>query len=61
MPGLLFVLSGPSGAGKSTVRKAVMEQCKGLKYSVSYTTRIRREGEREAIDYYFVDDEPFSA
>lgn len=59
MPGLLFVLSGPSGAGKSTVRKAVMEQCKGLKYSVSYTTRLRREGEREAIDYYFVDDETF--
>jgi len=59
MPGLLFVLSGPSGAGKSTVRKAVMEQCEGLKYSISYTTRLRREGEREAIDYYFVDDETF--
>ena len=31
----------------------------GLKYSISYTTRLRREGEREAIDYYFVDDETF--
>ncbi|MBP8933657.1 MAG: guanylate kinase [Candidatus Atribacteria bacterium] len=59
MPGLLFVLSGPSGAGKSTVRKAVMERCDGLKYSVSYTTRSQREGEREAIDYYFVDEETF--
>ncbi|QPM66917.1 guanylate kinase [Atribacter laminatus] len=59
MSGLLFVLSGPSGAGKSTVRKAVMKQCKGLKYSISYTTRLRREGEREAIDYYFVDDDTF--
>lgn len=36
-----------------------MEQCEGLKYSISYTTRLRREGEREAIDYYFVDDETF--
>jgi len=59
MSGLLFVLSGPSGAGKSTVRKAVMEQCNGLKYSVSYTTRARREGEKEAVDYFFVDDKTF--
>ena len=59
MPGLLFVLSGPSGAGKSTVRKAVMEQCDGLRYSVSYTTRARREGEQEGIDYYFVNDQTF--
>ena len=59
MPGLLFVISGPSGVGKSTVRKEVMERCDGFRYSISYTTRVPRPGEHDALDYYFVNDEVF--
>ncbi len=59
MSGLLFVISGPSGVGKSTIRREVMRICRGLKYSVSYTTRVPRENEKEGVDYYFVSLEEF--
>ena len=58
--GLLVVISGPSGVGKGTVRKALFEMPKhDLVYSVSMTTRAPRQGEREGIDYYFVDKKTF--
>ena len=45
--GLLIVLSGPSGVGKGTVRKAIFDHPEtDFKYSISMTTRERRE-ERE--------------
>ena len=58
--GLLVVLSGPSGVGKGTVRKALFKQ-KGhnFTYSVSMTTRPKRDGEVDGKDYYFVDKEYF--
>lgn len=52
--GLLIVLSGPSGVGKGTVRKAIFEQPDNdLDYSISMTTRKKREGEIEGVDYFF--------
>ena len=58
--GLLVVISGPSGVGKGTVRKALFEMPKhNLTYSVSMTTRAKRPGERDGIDYYFVSREEF--
>ena len=52
--GLLIVLSGPSGVGKGTVRKAIFESDDNdFQYSVSMTTRNKREGEIEGVDYYF--------
>ncbi len=51
--GILFILSGPSGVGKGTVRKALFEQDTNLKYSISMTTRSKREGERDGVDYFF--------
>lgn len=60
--GLLFILSGPSGVGKGTVRKALFESDGiGLKYSVSMTTRNKREGEVEGVDYFFRTKEEFEA
>jgi guanylate kinase len=52
--GPLIILSGPSGSGKSTVRQRLLaEGGLPLRRSVSATTRPRREGEHEGVDYYF--------
>jgi guanylate kinase len=53
--GALFVVSGPSGTGKSTLLKAAFAAVPGLEFSVSYTTRAPRPGERDGVDYHFVD------
>ena len=58
-PGLLFILSAPSGAGKSTLCRAVLKRFPDIMYSISYTTRPPREGERDGIDYYFIADDEF--
>ncbi|MFV0479094.1 MAG: guanylate kinase [Anaerorhabdus sp.] len=58
--GLLIVLSGPSGVGKGTVLKRVMTNPDlMLTYSISMTTREKRTGEEEGINYFFVDKKKF--
>jgi guanylate kinase len=57
--GLLFVLSGPSGVGKNTVLDELFKDFDGVSYSVSATTRERREGEVEGDDYFFISEEEF--
>ena len=58
--GLLIILSGPSGVGKGCVRQEIMKNDKlGLVYSISMTTRKKREKEVDGKDYYFVSDEEF--
>ena len=54
--GLLIVVSSPSGAGKTTLCHRLIEEFPEVMFSVSYTTRPRRRGEEEGIDYHFVDD-----
>ena len=57
--GILFILSGPSGVGKGTVRQRLFEQETNLKYSVSATTRKKRPGEKEGVDYFYKTEEEF--
>ena len=60
--GLLIVLSGPSGVGKGTVRKAIFEsEDNDFQYSISMTTRKKREGKEEGVDYFFRSREEFEA
>ena len=54
-----MVISSPSGAGKTTICKKLMEEFPNLKFSVSYTTRKPRPGEKNGVDYVFVDTETF--
>ena len=57
--GLLIVLSSPSGAGKSTIARMLLEADDEVTISVSATTRPKRPGEIDDVDYHFVDDSEF--
>ena len=57
--GTLFTLSAPSGAGKTSLVTALLEDYDRIKVSVSHTTRPRRPGEIDGIDYHFVDESSF--
>ena len=57
--GLLIVLSSPSGAGKSTISRMLLNSDSEITMSVSATTRPKRPGEVEGVDYHFVDDAEF--
>ena len=59
--GCLFVLAAPSGGGKTSLVRALLEREPGMRLSVSYTTRLPRPGERDGIDYHFVDETRFMA
>lgn len=59
--GHLFIVSAPSGAGKTTLCNAVREQIQDLAYSVSYTSRPIRDGEKMGRDYYFISEAEFKA
>lgn len=58
-PGKLIVFSAPSGTGKSTVAKLVLKRIDGLGFSVSATTRARREGEVDGKNYYYLTRKEF--
>jgi len=57
--GAVLVLSGPSGAGKSSLIHKIMDDIGECYFSISTTTRPIREGEKDGVDYYFVDEEEF--
>jgi guanylate kinase len=59
--GLLIVLSSPSGAGKSTIARMLLDADTDVTMSVSATTRPKRPGELDDVDYHFVDDDGFDA
>jgi guanylate kinase len=53
--GLLVVLSAPSGGGKTTLAHRFVAEFPDAMMSVSYTTRAPRAGEKNGVDYHFVD------
>ena len=57
--GLLIVLSSPSGAGKTTISRMLLEADGEITMSISATTRPKRPGEVDDVDYHFVDDPGF--
>ncbi|MFI5177798.1 MAG: guanylate kinase [Vicinamibacterales bacterium] len=59
--GLLFVVSAPSGTGKTTVVERLVEVCPHLEKSRSYTSRSRRVGESDGVDYNFLSRPEFEA
>lgn len=58
--GTLYVVSAPSGAGKTSLVKAMLERDCGILVSVSHTTRDKRLGEEDGVDYNFVSMDQFN-
>jgi guanylate kinase len=59
--GTIFVVTAPSGTGKTTLLKALLAADPGVRFSVSYTTRLPRPGEVHGRDYFFVTRQEFDA
>ncbi|MCX2778614.1 guanylate kinase [Microbulbifer thermotolerans] len=57
--GTLFTVSAPSGAGKTSLVKALVDSDNQVTVSVSHTTRPMRPGERDGVNYHFVDRDAF--
>lgn len=58
--GNLFIISAPSGAGKTSLVKALLQRDPNICVSVSHTTRRKRPGEQDGVDYNFVDEDTFA-
>ena len=59
--GIPLVISAPSGAGKSTLVSGLRDRVPGIGFSVSHTTRPPRTGEKDGVEYHFVDRPSFEA
>ena len=57
--GFLLVVSGPSGAGKGTLVERLVAERPDCVFSISSTTRPRRDGEQDGVQYEFVSHEEF--
>lgn len=57
--GMLLVLSGPSGVGKGTLCHRLLEEDQTFAFSISVTTRARRENETDGVDYDFITNEQY--
>ena len=55
----VFVITGPSGAGKGTLIKGLLERVPELEVAISATTRLRRRGEEDGREYWFLSDAEF--
>lgn len=61
IPGTLYTISAPSGAGKTSLVASLLASCDNLKVSVSHTTRPKRKGEQDGVNYHFVDEAAFQS
>lgn len=59
--GCLYTISAPSGAGKTSLVQALVESTDNICVSVSHTTRPKRPGEVDGVDYHFVDHAVFKS
>ena len=57
--GKIFAVSAPSGTGKTTIVKRLLDEIPGLVYSVSATTRKKRDNEKSGVDYFFISEQEF--
>jgi guanylate kinase len=56
---LIFLISAPSGGGKTTLSEQLIAACPNMSRAITCTTRAPRPGEKDGVDYYFLDAESF--
>lgn len=59
--GQLYIIAAPSGAGKTSLIRAFLQAETGIALSISHTTRPKRPGEVDGVDYHFVTPDVFQA
>ncbi len=59
--GTLYIVSAASGTGKTSLLKEMLQQTQDVVVSVSHTTRVMREGEKNAVHYHFVEKSEFES
>lgn len=57
--GKLFIVAAPSGGGKTSLVKALLRSLDNIAISISHTTRPKRTGEVDGVDYFFVNEQRF--
>lgn len=55
----LIVISAPSGAGKTTIVKELLKSFPQLIFSISATTRPKRDNETDGVEYFFISESEF--
>ncbi|MCY4578052.1 MAG: guanylate kinase [Chloroflexi bacterium] len=58
---LLLVLSGPSGVGKDLLLSRLREAGRPYHFTVTVTTRLKRNGEHDGMDYHFISTRQFES
>lgn len=56
---VVYVVSAPSGTGKTTLNRRLIKEHPVIQMSISYTTRKKRSGETDGVDYHFVSETKF--
>lgn len=59
--GTLYIVAAPSGGGKTSLVKNLIETVEHIEISISHTTRAMRPGEKNGVDYFFIDDKEFAS
>lgn len=59
IPGRIIVISAPSGAGKTSIARLLLERYPSWRFSISATTRPRRDYEVDGVDYHFLERTEF--
>lgn len=55
----ILIISGPSGSGKSTLLNRLMCEFENIYFSISSTTRPMRNGDKDGVNYYFINEKDF--
>ena len=55
------MVAAPSGAGKTSLVKALIDSSSNIEVAISHTTRAKRNGESDGVNYYFVSRDNFVA